>query len=110
MDDPLNQICRLSSFPGYGNHLSSVLSPPLVVVAFPFDLPDERKENRLMRRREKLPDFLRLLVAVGTQLLLRLEMSSWDTLTQGSFSRCLRRNHIFVPLRRKPTGERRAVY
>ena len=106
---PLDQISGLSSYPGHGNQLSSVLSPPLVVVALPFDLPDERKENRLMRRREKLPDFLRLLVAVGTQLLLRLEMSSWDTLTQGSFSRCRRRNNSFVPLCRKPTGGRRAI-
>lgn len=58
--------------------LSSELAPPLVEEVLLFDLLDERKENRLMRRREKLPDFLWRLSAVTTKLLSILEMSSWD--------------------------------
>lgn len=58
------------------NQLPSELDPPLVTVALPFDLPDVRKEKRLMRRREKLPDFLWLLVAAAAKLLPMLEMSS----------------------------------
>ncbi len=58
--------------------LSRELAPPLVAVALPLDLPDERKEKRLMRRREKLPDFLRLLTAAAAKLLPMLETSSWD--------------------------------
>lgn len=80
----------------------SELAPPLVAVALPFDLPDVRKEKRLMRRREKLPDFLRLLVAAAAKLLPMLEMSSWDWLRQDS-SLCLLRNSSFDPLCRKPT-------
>lgn len=91
------------SYPNNDNHLSSELAPPLVAVALLFDLPDERKEKRLMRRREKLPDFLRLLVAAAAKLLPMLEMSSWDWLRQESFSRCLLRNNSFDPLCRKPT-------
>lgn len=91
------------SYHNNDNQLSSELAPPLVAVALPFDLPDERKEKRLMRRREKLPDFLRLLVAAAAKLLPMLEMSSWDWLRQDSFSRCLLRNNSFDPLCRKPT-------
>lgn len=86
------------------NQLPSELDPPLVTVALPFDLPDVRKEKRLMRRREKLPDFLWLLVAAAAKLLPMLEMSSWDWLRQDSFSRCLLRNSSFDPLCRKPTA------
>lgn len=86
------------------NQLPSELAPPLVTVALPFDLPDVRKEKRLMRRREKLPDFLWLLVAAAVKLLPMLEMSSWDWLRQDSFSRCLLRNSSFDPLCRKPTA------
>lgn len=85
------------------NQLSSELAPPLVAGALPFDLPEERKEKRLMRRREKLPDFLRLLVATAAKLLPMLETSSWDWLRQDSFSRCLLRNSSFDPLCRKLT-------
>lgn len=58
--------------------LSSELAPPLEDEPLPFDLLDVRKEKRLMRRREKLPDFLWLLAAEGTKLLPMLERSSWD--------------------------------
>lgn len=69
----------------------------------PFDL-DERKEKRLMRRREKLPDFFRTLAELeDVESLPRLETSSWDWLKVGSFCRFLRRNKSLVPLRRKPT-------
>jgi len=84
------------SDPNKDNQLSGELAPPLV--ALPFDLPDERKEKRLMRRREKLPDFLRLMLVAAEKLLPMLEMSSWDWLRQDSFSRCLLRNNSFVPL------------
>lgn len=56
-----------------------MLAPPLAVADLPFVL-DERNEKRLMRRREKLPDFLRLVEeqdAVGESLP-RLDTSSWD--------------------------------
>lgn len=95
---------RPTSYPNSDNQLPSELAPPLVAVALPFDLPDVRKEKRLMRRREKLPDFLRLLVAAAAKLLPMLEMSSWDWLRQDSFSRCLLRNSSFDPLCRKPTA------
>lgn len=80
------------------------LAPPLV--ALPFDLPDVRKEKRLMRRREKLPDFLRLLLGAAAKLLPMLEMSSWDWLRLESFSRYLLRKSNFDPLCRKPTAGR----
>lgn len=89
------------------DQLSSELAPPLV--ALPFDLPDERKEKRFIRRREKLPDFLRLIVAAAAKLLPMLEMSSWDWLRLDSFSRCLLRNNSFVPLWRKPTKGSRQI-
>lgn len=66
------------SSPHSNNQLSRESAPPLVAVALHFVLPEERKENRLMRRREKLPDFLRLLVAAMAELLPMLAMSSWD--------------------------------
>lgn len=83
--------------------LSRELAPPLVDEALLFDLLDVRKEKRLMRRREKLPDFLWLLAAEGTKLLPMLERSSWDWLKQDSFSRCFLRNSSLVPLCRNPT-------
>lgn len=58
--------------------LSSELAPPLEEEALLLDLLDVRKEKRLMRRREKLPDFLWLLAAEGTKLFPMLERSSWD--------------------------------
>ena len=89
------------------DQLSTELAPPLVAGALAFDLPDERKEKRLMRRREKLPDFLRP-PSAAARLLSMLEMFSWDWLRQVSFSRCLLRNSSLVPLWRKLTaGNRR---
>lgn len=83
--------------------LSSELAPPLEEEALLFDLLDVRKEKRLMRRREKLPDFLWLLAAEVTKLFPMLERSSWDWLKQDSFSRCFLRNSSLVPLCRNPT-------
>lgn len=84
-------------------------APPLVAEALIFDLPDVRNENRLMSRREKLLDFLRLLLAVAAKLLPMLEMSSWDWLRHDSFSRYLRRNSSFDPLWRNPTARKTAI-
>lgn len=85
--------------------LSRELAPPFVELLLPL-LLDERKEKRLMRRREKLPDFLRPLEeqeAVDGSCS-RLVMSSWDWLKLEFFCLCLLRNRSFVPLRRKPTA------
>lgn len=89
--------------------LPGVPAPPLVAVALSFDLPDVRNEKRLMSRREKLLDFLRLVVAVAAKLLPMLEMSSWDWLRQDSFSRYLRRNSSFDPLCRNPTARKTPI-
>lgn len=85
----------------------SGLEPPLVAVAFTFDLPEERNEKCLMRRREKLPDVLRLPAEAAAKLLPMLETSSWDWLRQASFSLRLRRKRSFDPLWRNPTAGRR---
>lgn len=64
----------------------------------PLALGLDLKEKRLIRRREKLPAFLRTLgVAVV------FERSSWDWLRPASFCRGFRRKISFVPLRRKLT-------
>lgn len=93
-----------SQVPESDNQFPSELAPPLVAAPLPFDLPDVRKEKRLMSRREKLPDFLRLPVPAAAKLLPMLEMSSWDWLRQDSFSRCLLRKRSFEPLCRNPTA------
>lgn len=64
---------------------------------FPPDL--ERRENRLMRRREKLLDLLR-----GEHPLLESATSSWDRLRLGSFCRDFFRSRSLVLLRRNPPG------
>lgn len=52
--------------PSLSYQLSKELAPPLEEEALLFDLLDVRKEKRLMRRREKLPDFLWLEDAAAT--------------------------------------------
>lgn len=67
-------------------------------LGLPLALGLDLKENRLIRRREKLPAFFRTLgVAVV------LERSSCDWLRPASFCRGLRRKMSLVPLRRKLT-------
>lgn len=68
----------VKSCPFFCCQLSSEPAPPLEEEALLFDLLDVRKEKRLMRRREKLPDFLWLLAAEGTKLFPMLGRSSWD--------------------------------
>lgn len=91
------------------HQLPGAPAPPLVAVALIFDLSDLRNEKRLMSRREKLLDFLRLLVAVAAKLLPILEMSSWDWLRHDSFSRYLRRNSSLDPLCRNPTASKTPI-
>lgn len=69
-------------------------------LAFGLDL----KEKRLMRRREKLPDFF-----LGAELALAFGKSSWDWLRPASFCLLFLRKMSLVPLRRKFTaaGENR---
>lgn len=57
------------------------------------------KEKRLMRRREKLPDFF-----LGAEVLLALGKSSCDWLRPASFCLFFLRKISLVPLRRKPTA------
>lgn len=71
-------------------------------LGLPLALGLDLKEKRLIRRREKLPAFLRTLgVAVV------LERSSCDWLRPASFWRGLRRKISLVPLRRKLTVKKR---
>lgn len=100
----MSKGCQCPFNPGQDPQFSAMLVPPLVALALPFDL-DERKEKRLMRRREKLPDFFRTLEELGdAESLPRLDTSSWDWLKLGSFCLFLRRNKSLVPLRRNPTA------
>lgn len=86
-----NELRELLPSPSSGGSQSWGLGLPL---ALGLDL----KENRLIRRREKLPAFFRTLgVAVV------LERSSCDWLSPASFCRGLRRKMSLVPLRRKLT-------
>lgn len=71
-------------------------------LGLPLALGLDLKEKRLIRRREKLPAFLRTLGEAMVS-----ERSSCDWLRPASFWRGLRRKMSFVPLRRKLTaGER----
>lgn len=67
----------------------------------PLDLLFARplKEKRLMRRREKLPDFF-----LGAEAVLALGKSSCDWLRPASFCLFFLRKISLVPLRRKPTA------
>lgn len=89
------------------NQFPSGLEPPFVALAFTFDLPDERNEKCLMRRREKLPDVLRPPAEAAAKLLPMLEMSSCDWLRQASFCLRLLRKRSFDPLWRNPTKGRK---